>query len=552
MNHSPLLCFFLLFGVGALAAQAPARTGKDYAVFFYVTDFQPGWAALPETEVEAKALKTELETNFGFSGELVANPSKQLMRQKIREYNARLTTNDQVLYFFSMHGHYSSAGDRGYLVGKDGQATDDYGDTWLSYDDLRTDLAPCKAKHILLALDACHSGSFGIRNKGGPDAPAYDETEDCATRISKTMQYSGRQYCTSGNKEAKTPAKSLFAARFLEALRNGGIGGIVRFDDLEYYLGKIETPSPESGSFRGHDAGDFVFVRKGNCASSGGDAPGSPKLPVKSNAPDTPLKAGTLVFLETTDAIHSADVGIGTSIKMRVRAEVKSNGRVIIRAGAPALGRIKKIDKASYNYPECVVLEAVLVKAVDGQQISLLGNEQSFCGQFSNESMEMPPLQTIMATVMNNTAIFEERTDTAAFLWDAPAVIKPAGKSSHTAMLVAGTSVVLEFQGNLDFTKLQGGEMIHFAARQPVVVNGNTMIAAGAEAIGLVTGVSRETKGYITITLEARDVYAVDGQLVLLHCVPQIIKVKTDAGNVSTYQAFKLRCTVQNDVNIRI
>lgn len=549
-NH--IILSLVLLAFANASAQSSARTGKDYAVFFYVTDFQPNWVALPETEMEAKALKEELETNFSFACELVTNPTKQQMRSKIREYNARLTADDQVLYFFSMHGYYSTSGDRGYLVGKDGLAADEYGDTWLSYDDLRTDLAPCKAKHVLLALDACHSGSFGIRNKGGPDVPVYDVEEDCATRISKTMQYSGRQFCTSGNKDAKTPAKSLFASRFLEALRKGGIGGIVCFDDLEYYLGKIEAPNPESGSFRGHEGGDFIFVRQGNCANNGDGDLRSPDLSAKSGVPGAPLNAGTMLILETSETINSTDAGIGTLIQLRVRTDVKSNNQVIVRAGTPALGRIKKIEKASYNYPECIVLEALLIKAVDGQQISVSGNEGTFCGQFNNESMELPPLQMLTAVTMNNVTIGEAKTDTTSFLWFSPAIIKPAGKSGRTATLVAGTSVMLEFQGNLDYTKLSGGEEINFTVWQRVVVNGNTMIDAGSVADGLITGVSREMEGYITITLEARHVYAIDGQKVLLYCTPHVIKVKADTKNISTYQAFKLRSSVQYDVKIRI
>jgi len=251
-----------------LSAQTPTRPGRDYAVFFYVTDFQTGWPRLPETKTEAEALKTELDTNFNFTCEMVANPTKQQMLDKIRQYNERLTENDQLLYFFSMHGHFDTVGDRGYLIGKDGLLNDEYGNTWLNYDDMRTYLSRCKAKHVLLALDACHSGSFGIRNKSRPDAPDNESGTDCATKVSQTMKYTGRQYCTSGNKDAKTPAKSLFAARFLEALRKGGEGGVLRFDDLEYYLGKVENPKPECGSFGKHDSGgDFIFVSKGACVS---------------------------------------------------------------------------------------------------------------------------------------------------------------------------------------------------------------------------------------------------------------------------------------------
>ena len=261
------LCLFSAFCF-QLFAQSP-RTGQDYAVFFYVTDFQSGWAKLPETATEADQLKTELETNFGFTCEAVANPSKATILAKIKAYNDRLTANDQVLFFFSMHGHYDATAERGFLIAADGDLNDDYGQTWLSYDDLSGFVARCKAKHVLLALDACHSGSFGIRNKSRPDAPSYSQAEDCNQRVAKMMQYAGRQYCSSGNKESKTPAKSLFASRLLEALRTGGEDGIVRFADLEYFLSKVNLPRPESGSFRGHEAGgEFFFVRNGGCAST--------------------------------------------------------------------------------------------------------------------------------------------------------------------------------------------------------------------------------------------------------------------------------------------
>ena len=123
---------------------------------------------------------------------------------------------------------------------------------------------------MLVALDACYSGSFGSRNKGAPDKPAYIEGADCPTKINATFQYTGRQYVCSGNKDAKTPAKSLFAAKFLEGLRKGpDSDGLLYFDDLAYWLGKVKNPEPENGYFHGHQpAGDFVFRRKDACATA--------------------------------------------------------------------------------------------------------------------------------------------------------------------------------------------------------------------------------------------------------------------------------------------
>jgi len=295
-----ILLTLLILSPFAVQAQ---RSGSDFAVFFYATDFQPGWAALPETAKEAADLKTELETNFGFTCEAVANPSKAQILAKIKYYNDRLSENDQVLFFFSMHGHYEESAERGFLIAADGALKDDYGDTWLSYDDLSGYLARCKAKHVLLALDACHSGAFGIRNKARPDVPSYSQAEDCNQRVAKTFQFSGRQFCTSGNKSSKTPAKSLFASRFLEALRKGGQDGIIRFDDLEYYLGKVENPRPENGTFRGHSpGGDFVFVKKGGCT---GAAPTTSTAP-QNDQNNKDLQAWNKANTEKTKAAYQA------------------------------------------------------------------------------------------------------------------------------------------------------------------------------------------------------------------------------------------------------
>ncbi len=266
LRNAALLCLLLL--AGASSTPPEKRAGKDYAVFFYVTSFQPGWQALPDTKAEAEALKTVLETSYGFETKLVPNPTRQQIYDEIAAWNQRLTPNDQVLFFFSMHGYYDPGSELGYLVAADGLYRDEYYTTWLDYNSLRPYFARCKAKHVLVALDACYSGSFGNIERA-PDHPAYDEGQDCQTQIDATFQYAARQYLCAGNKESKTPGKSLFAAKLLETLRQGSTDadGILHFDDIAYALGKVRKPEPVHGAFAGHDpGGEFVFVRKNACA----------------------------------------------------------------------------------------------------------------------------------------------------------------------------------------------------------------------------------------------------------------------------------------------
>ena len=117
------------------------------------------------------------------------------------------------------------------------------------------------------------------------------------------------------------------------------------------------------------------------------------------------LPAGTLVILETTEKIATDQVTVGKTLLFRVRMNVVVDGKTVIASGALAVGRVKSIARATYNYPEEITLEVLYAQAVDGQQVALNGAEQTYRGMFPNESTVVEPGQTITATVMNNIQI---------------------------------------------------------------------------------------------------------------------------------------------------
>ena len=268
-----LLLFVILYclaNIESLDSQSSIRKGKDYAYFFYVSKFKDrNWPNLPETKFEVEKMAEELRSNYGFQVEIIPNPSRQAIIDKIRVINRKqYGPNDQILYFFSTHGDFNANTDRGFLIPYDGNINDTYGDTWLSYDKLGNDITASSCKHILLALDACYSGAFGDRWKYKPTGTP-DETQDCTTKLNNALANSSRLYVTSGSRNQRTPAKSKFAKRFLETLYQGHELGMIRIEDLRYYLNRIEFPSPEGGSFTNiHKGGDFVFVHKNACGTS--------------------------------------------------------------------------------------------------------------------------------------------------------------------------------------------------------------------------------------------------------------------------------------------
>jgi hypothetical protein len=117
------------------------------------------------------------------------------------------------------------------------------------------------------------------------------------------------------------------------------------------------------------------------------------------------LTAGTLVILETSEALQSGQATVGQLVQFRVRANVYAEGEATIVTGALAMGRIKAIEPSTYNNPETYKLEVMYVQAVDGQQVPLNGNEVSIRGQFPGQEASSQPGMTITASVMNDMKI---------------------------------------------------------------------------------------------------------------------------------------------------
>jgi hypothetical protein len=117
------------------------------------------------------------------------------------------------------------------------------------------------------------------------------------------------------------------------------------------------------------------------------------------------LKAGTLVWLETTERV-SSNTAIGTVVKMRVRANVvNTEGEVLVVSGALAWGIVKYQVAATYNAPASIVIRPTYISTVDGQNIAVNGDEQTFVGEFVLQNFVVEQAQQFTATTTNNEVI---------------------------------------------------------------------------------------------------------------------------------------------------
>ncbi|MCO6479430.1 MAG: hypothetical protein J5I94_22540 [Phaeodactylibacter sp.] len=117
------------------------------------------------------------------------------------------------------------------------------------------------------------------------------------------------------------------------------------------------------------------------------------------------LRAGTLILLELSERIQSDAMTVGQLVKFKVSTDVVVDGRVAIRTGALALGRVKSISQSTYNNPEEIHIEVTSVQAVDGQQIALNGTEQIAKGAYPGQGAATQQGMAITASVMNDVEI---------------------------------------------------------------------------------------------------------------------------------------------------
>jgi hypothetical protein len=117
------------------------------------------------------------------------------------------------------------------------------------------------------------------------------------------------------------------------------------------------------------------------------------------------LPAGTLVILQTNESGASDAATVGKLINFTVQTDVMAEKEVVIRTGALAIGRVKAIQPATFNSAAQLTIELQHVQAVDGQMISLNGNEQTIQGAFPNQGAGFNPGAMITAQVMNTVEI---------------------------------------------------------------------------------------------------------------------------------------------------
>ncbi len=86
------------------------------------------------------------------------------------------------------------------------------------------------------------------------------------------------------------------------------------------------------------------------------------------------LPAGTSIPLETTRMISSETLEAGQMVDLRVVADIKVDGKVVVAAGSMAKGQVVRSEKSrALGRQGRIEIQIKSVKSVDGQDIPLSG-----------------------------------------------------------------------------------------------------------------------------------------------------------------------------------
>jgi len=249
---------------------ALAQTGgNNYALFFANDNYQNNsdFGNLKNPVTDANAIAQELADMYGFNTKVYPNYSRSQIYSVLEKWQKRsFEKADQLFLFFSGHGTFWEFTKKGYFVPN--TRSTDFG-AYIELTDLGNIVTQIPCQHILLAVDACYSGTIDqeIAFKGPNfQRPKQNKTTERNNTIYRQLRNPSRLLITSGGKQRTPDGKkhSPFANALLTKLRAAySYGdGLCTYQDLLSQLERV-SPTPHQGELPGHEQGGFVFVAKG-------------------------------------------------------------------------------------------------------------------------------------------------------------------------------------------------------------------------------------------------------------------------------------------------
>lgn len=232
--------------------------GRTHALVIGINAYEH----LPRLETavnDARAIGDVLSNAYGYAVKLLLDATRADIIRALDDYRKTLSDKDNLLIYYAGHGYLDTESDRGFWLPVDASGESQV--SWLSNVTITDSLKAIEAKHAMLIVDSCYSGTLtrGLKvTLRGPEAEQ------------KLAQKRVRVVLTSGGLEPVVDGgggnHSVFAKAVLEALRSNK--GRMKGTELALQirrpvmLAARQTPDYSDLRFAGHEGGDFVFMAR--------------------------------------------------------------------------------------------------------------------------------------------------------------------------------------------------------------------------------------------------------------------------------------------------
>jgi hypothetical protein len=241
------------------AASIPSLDyGGYYALVIGNNDYQD-LTNLRSAVNDAKAVSTVLEVDYGFNVKLLENASRKDILRSLKHLRETVSAKDNVLIYYAGHGYLDQAADEGYWLPIDAVRSDQ--SNWIATDRIVSQVKAMKAKHVMVVVDSCFSGTITRAIKIEQRTPEW---------LSEIVKKKARTALTSGGLEPVMDTgsgnHSAFAYAFISLLEenDGVLDASQLFSKLRPKVMANSTQTPQYGKIHmaGDDGGDFLFVRR--------------------------------------------------------------------------------------------------------------------------------------------------------------------------------------------------------------------------------------------------------------------------------------------------
>ena len=246
---------------------ADVKLGNFYALVIGNDDYKH-IPKLKSAIVDAKAVRTLLEKEYGFRVMPLFNASRYQILSALSGFRTQLSERDSFLIYYAGHGVLNEDIQRGYWLPIDAEAKNSA--NWLSTTAINDEMRGMKALHVLVVSDSCFSAALVRRGISVVDVANAQSNSDRLSVIRRLAKKRSRTILTSGGLEPVLDSgggqHSVFAKAFLNTLHeNQGImEGTRLFQKLRELViyNADQTPEYAPAEKSGHEGGDFIFVRQ--------------------------------------------------------------------------------------------------------------------------------------------------------------------------------------------------------------------------------------------------------------------------------------------------